>query len=65
MKDTILSVIRHVLTFGGGLAVSAGFLTDHTVAALAGGIPTFIGLLWGALDEYRAARAAKAAKTNA
>jgi len=56
MKDTILSLVRHGLTFGGGLLVAKGLLSDGTSAELAGILATAIGALWGALDEYRAAK---------
>jgi hypothetical protein len=61
MKDTILSILRHALTFGGGLLVAKGFLSDSTVMQLAAAVPTFAGLLWGAIDEYLAAKKAKEA----
>lgn len=59
MKDTILSIIRHLLTFGGGLLAARGLLSDETIIALAAAVPTFIGLVWGASDEYIAAKRAK------
>lgn len=63
MKDTILSVLRHLLTFGGGLLVARGLASDDTVQQLVAALPTTIGLVWGAADEYRAAQRAKRAKT--
>lgn len=53
-KDTILSLIRHALTFGGGYVVSKGLLSDSLVTELVGAIPTAIGVIWGMLDEYLA-----------
>jgi hypothetical protein len=59
MKDTILSVIRHILTFGGGILIAVGYVTDTTWATVASAVPTAVGAVWGAADEYRAARAAR------
>lgn len=59
MKDTILSLIRHALTFGGGFLVAKGLLADSTLATVIPSVVTAIGALWGAYDEYAAARKAK------
>jgi hypothetical protein len=56
MHDTILSILRHTLTFVGGLLVAQGLITDATVAQAVGPIVATAGALWGALDEYRAAK---------
>ncbi len=61
MKDTVLSIIRHGLTIAGGILVTKGYLGDETVVALSGGVASFVGLVWGAVDEYLAAKKAKAA----
>ena len=63
MNNTILSIIRHALTFVGGLLVTKGLISDGTANEVAGAVTTTIGLLWGAVDEYRAEQAAKKAGT--
>ncbi len=65
MKNTILSILRHALTFGGGLLVTKGLISDGTANEVAGAISTAIGLIWGAVDEYRAEQAAKKAAPGA
>lgn len=55
MKDTILSLIRHALTFGGGFLVAKGLVSDTTLGTLVPAIITAVGALWGAYDEYAAA----------
>ena len=64
MKNTILSILRHGLTFAGGLLVTKDLLSDSTANEVAGAVTTTIGLLWGAVDEYRAEQAAKKAGTT-
>ena len=59
MKDAILSIIRHGLTFAGGFIVTHGWFSEDTIVALSGGIPAFIGLVWGAVDEYLSNKKAK------
>jgi hypothetical protein len=62
MKDTILSIIRHGLTIAGGVLVTKGYIADTTSLEVAGALAAAIGGLWGAIDEYRAAAAAKKAE---
>ena len=64
MNNTILSIIRHALTFVGGLLVTKGLLSETTVVEVSGALTTAIGLTWGAVDEYRAEQAAKKAGTT-
>lgn len=61
MKNTILSILRHGLTFVGGLLVTKGLLSDGTANEVAGALTTTVGLIWGAVDEYLAEKAAKQA----
>lgn len=58
MKDTILSLLRHALTFGGGFLVAKGLLSDSTLGTLIPAVVTAIGAVWGAVDEYLAAKKA-------
>lgn len=64
MKDTILSVIRHALTFGGGLQVARGKWNENTAQIVSGVAPALIGALWGAVDEYLAAKKVREEKAN-
>ena len=64
MNNTILSIIRHALTFVGGLLVTKGLLSETTVVEVSGALTTAIGLTWGGGDEYRAEQAAKKAGTT-
>lgn len=52
MKNTILSIIRHVLTAVGGAVLAKN--PDIDVTSAVGAIMTLIGLIWGATDEHRA-----------
>lgn len=52
MKNTILSVIRHVLTAAGAYLVAKGKISEADVGAISGAVLAVIGLLWGATDEH-------------
>lgn len=62
-KDTILSLIRHALTFGGGFLAAKGTISSDALATLIPAVVAAVGAVWGAADEFLAAR--KAAKETA
>lgn len=47
-------VLRHLLTFGGGAAVTHGVATGGDVELIVGAITTLGGLLWSAWQKYQA-----------
>ena len=55
MKDSALSVIRHILTFIGGFLVAKGWLSEAGLE-IVGAILAAIGVVWGAVDEYQASK---------
>ncbi len=59
-KDTILSIVRHLLTFGGGFLVAKGLVSDSTLGTLIPSVVAAIGAIWGAADEFIAAKKAAA-----
>lgn len=46
MPDRINSIIRHLLTFFGGAAVTKGWIDEVILEALIGAIVAFIGSFW-------------------
>jgi len=46
MNDSIKSIVRHGLSFGGGFLVAKGHLSADQVAELAGAAATLIGTIW-------------------
>lgn len=56
MKDTVLSIIRHLIGITGAYAVGKGWLSEHSTAELVTGIVSFVGLVWGAYDEFKASK---------
>jgi len=45
-KESILGVLRHCLTFGGGLAVARGHIDEASMLELVGAIVTIAGVAW-------------------
>lgn len=46
MKEKLSGLIRHALTFVGGLAVAKGLVEESMIAEVIGGIMTLIGAIW-------------------
>lgn len=50
-KDAILSVVRHVLTFGGGFLVAKGWADAAMIEAAVAAIVTLATVGWGIWDK--------------
>ena len=48
-KEQVLGVLRHALTFFGGVVVAKGIVDEAMVAELSGAVITLIGSLWSVL----------------
>ena len=55
MKEQTLGLIRHALTFVGGILVAKGVVDDATSLELVGAIVTIIGGVWSVLSKKTAA----------
>jgi hypothetical protein len=52
-KEQVLGIIRHILTFGGGIAVAKGVLDEGTVTLIVGGAVTIAGTVWSIVDKIK------------
>ncbi len=50
-KAAVLGIVRHILTFGGGMGVSAGYLAESDLTAAVAAIITIAGVLWSVVDK--------------
>ena len=50
-KETVLGIVRHVLTFAGGLLVYMGWADEGTATAITGAIFTLVGGVWSIWDK--------------
>lgn len=50
-KEQIMGLVRHVLTFVGGIIVAKGLATDAMTSELIGGIMTVVGATWSILSK--------------
>ena len=50
-KETVLGIVRHVLTFGGGFLVTKGVADAGEVTELVGAVAAVIGVVWSILSK--------------
>lgn len=52
-KDQVLGLIRHTLTFVGGLLVAKGFIDETIVTEIIGGVITLVGAFWSLVEKAK------------
>jgi hypothetical protein len=50
-KEQILGVVRHLLTFFGGILVTKGLVDETVVTEIIGGLSTLIGAVWSFISK--------------
>ncbi len=58
MKEKTLGIVRHALTFLGGVLVTQGVIDDALFAELFGAAMTIIGGIWSVIDKTKAEKPA-------
>lgn len=52
-KEQILGIVRHTLTFIGGLLVMKGIADETTITEVVGGIVTLVGAFWSIVEKAK------------
>ena len=50
-KEQILGILRHTLTFVGGILITKGLVDEPTVTEIIGGVMTLTGTIWSVIDK--------------
>lgn len=50
-KVTVMALVRHAMTFAGGVLISAGIFDAGTIEQLTGAIVTIAGALWSLYEK--------------
>jgi hypothetical protein len=50
-KEQVLGIIRHALTFVGGIFVMRGLVDETIVTEIAGGVITLTGAIWSIVSK--------------
>jgi len=49
--EQIMGIIRHGLTFVGGILVMKGLVDETTITEIVGGVMTLTGAIWSIVDK--------------
>lgn len=52
-KQQIIGIIRHSLTFIGGILVMKGIIDESTLSEVIGGVITLTGTLWSIIEKKK------------
>lgn len=50
-KEQVLGILRHTLTFVGGILVTKGLIDEGTITEIIGGIITLTGTIWSVVTK--------------
>jgi hypothetical protein len=50
-KEQLLGIVRHTITFVGGIFVMKGFIDETIVTEIVGGVMTLTGAIWSVVDK--------------
>jgi hypothetical protein len=53
-KEQLLGIVRHAVTFIGGILVMKGLMDDLMVQEILGGATTLAGAIWSVVDKNKA-----------
>ena len=51
VKEQVLGLIRHALTFVGGILIAKGLVSDSAATDIIGGLMTVIGSIWSVISN--------------
>lgn len=52
-KDQVLGLVRHILTFVGGILVTKGLATDAMSVELVGSAMSLVGIVWSIVSKKK------------
>jgi hypothetical protein len=50
-KESVLGIVRHTLTFAGGILVAKGLIDDGIASEIIGGVMTLVGGIWSVVAK--------------
>jgi hypothetical protein len=53
-KDQLLGIVRHSLTFIGGILIMKGLVDESTFSEITGGVITLTGAIWSIINKKEA-----------
>jgi uncharacterized membrane protein YphA (DoxX/SURF4 family) len=53
-REQVLGIVRHTLTFVGGILIAKGLITESVSLDIIGGVMTLVGSIWSILSKKTA-----------
>jgi hypothetical protein len=50
-QEQVLGIVRHTLTFVGGIVIARGLVDQSVVTEIIGGAVTLVGAVWSIVDK--------------
>ena len=52
-KEQVMGIVRHSLTFIGGIVVAKGYIDNATVTEIVGSVVTLAGAVWSIINKNK------------
>jgi hypothetical protein len=53
-REQVLGIVRHTLTFVGGIFIAKGVVDEAMVSEISGGVLTLVGAIWSVVAKNKA-----------
>lgn len=53
-REQLIGIVRHGLTFIGGVVVMKGLVDESTMTEITGGVLTLVGAVWSIIEKNKA-----------
>jgi len=53
-QEQVLGIVRHTLTFVGGIVIARGLADETVVTEIIGGVVTLVGAIWSIVAKNKA-----------
>jgi len=53
-KEQVLGIVRHTLTFVGGVLITKGLIDETIASEIIGGVITLVGTIWSVVEKAKA-----------
>jgi hypothetical protein len=53
-QEQVLGIVRHTLTFVGGIVIARGLVDETVVTEIIGGVVTLVGAIWSIVAKNKA-----------
>jgi hypothetical protein len=52
-KEQVLGIVRHTMTFVGGILIAKGLIDEEVVTEITGAVLTLVGGIWSVVEKNK------------